>query len=230
MNQQLALEIQLHDHATLADFCWTGNPILQQQLLATLNHANDRLLYIWGPNGSGKTHLLQACSQAMSHHGSTMYLPLSILNAWGPNILDDLDDQTLISIDDIESVAGDPDWEEALFHLYNRVRDNEKTILLISGKTPPANLKIRLPDLQSRLNWGLVMQLHELADQDKIATLKLHAHRRGLELSDSVIRFLMNRCARNMNDLHALLDRLDEASLIAQRKLTIPFVKHTLGL
>lgn len=230
MNQQLALAIQLNDDATLTDFCWAGNPILQQQLLATLNHTNDRLLYLWGPPGSGKTHLLQACCQALSHHGSTMYLPLSLLKEWGPKMLDDLEDQSLISIDDIEAIVCDAHWEEALFHLYNRVRDNEQTILIISAQAPPANLGIRLPDLQSRLNWGLVMQLHELEDQDKITTLKLRARKRGFELSDSVVRFLMNRCARNMHDLHQLLDRLDEASLVAQRKITIPFVKHILGI
>ena len=91
-------------------------------------------------------------------------------------------------------------------------------------------MPIRLPDLRSRLSGGLVIQLHELQDDDKIKTLKLHALKRGFELPTSVGQFLLNRSSRNMHDLNTLLNRLDEASLIAQRKITIPFVKTVLGL
>ena len=90
------------------------------------------------------------------------------------------------------------------------------------------NMPIELLDLRSRLNCGLVIQINELNDPEKIKTLQLHAQQRGLTLPTSVGHFLLKRCARNMHDLLKLLDKLDEASLIAQRKLTIPFVKKTL--
>lgn len=230
MNRQLALAIQLNDEATFSNFCWGDNALLQQQLENTLNGNGERLIYLWGLAGSGKSHLLQACCQAINGNQSAIYLPLRTLQEWGPQVLDGLDEQTLIAIDDIDAIATQPAWEEALFHLYNRVRDNEKTTLIISGKLPPAQAPLRLPDLRSRLSWGLVIQLHELNDDDKINTLKLHADKRGFELPTSVGQFLLNRCARNMHDLHTLLNRLDEASLIAQRKITIPFVKHILGI
>jgi len=230
MSRQLALAVQLNDEATLADFCWGGNALLQQQVLQSLNGQGERLIYLWGIEGSGKSHLLQACCQAVSANQSAIYLPLQTLKEWGPDILEDLDEQTWIGIDDLDAIATDPVWEEALFHLYNRVRDNEKTTLIISGRLPPANSPVRLPDLRSRLSWGLVIQLNELNDEEKINTLKLHAKKRGFELPTSVGQFLLNRCARNMHDLNALLNRLDEASLIAQRKITIPFVKEVLGI
>ena len=230
MNRQLALAIQLNDEATFSNFCWGDNALLQQQLENTLHGNGERLIYLWGIPGSGKSHLLQACCQAISGNQSAIYLPLHTLQEWGPQVLDGLDEQTLIAIDDIDSIATQAAWEEALFHLYNRVRDKEKTTLIISGKLPPAQTPLRLPDLRSRLSWGLVIQLHELSDDDKINTLKLHADKRGFELPTSVGQYLLNRCARNMHDLHTLLNRLDEASLIAQRKITIPFVKHTLGI
>ena len=230
MNRQLALAIQLNDEATFADFCWGNNALLQQQLQTTLNGSGERLIYLWGPPGSGKSHLLQACCQAMGGNQSAIYLPLHTLKEWGPDVIDGIDAQALIGIDDIDAIANDPAWEEALFHLYNRVRDNEQTTLIITGKFSPTQTPLRLPDLRSRLSWGLVIQLHELSDHDKINTLKLHAQKRGFELPASVGQFLLNRCARNMHDLHALLNRLDEASLIAQRKITIPFVKHILGI
>ena len=230
MSVQLPLAIQLNDEATLADFCWGENALLHQQIELSLSGLGERLMYLWGPSGCGKSHLLQACCQAVAGHRSAIYLPLKLLKEWGPQILEGLEEQDWISIDDLDVVAGDAAWEEALFHLYNRVRDNGATTLIISGQLPPVNTPIRLPDLRSRLSWGLVIQVNELDDGDKINTLANHAKNRGLELPLSVGQFLINRCGRNMHDLDSLLNRLDEASLIAQRKLTIPFVKSVLGI
>lgn len=230
MSRQLPLAIQLNDEATLADFCWGNNALLHQQVNQSINGAGERLIYLWGVKGSGKSHLLQACCQAVSAHQSSVYLPLQTLKEWGPDVLEGMDTQSWICIDDLEAIATHAAWEEALFHLYNRVRDNGHTTLIISGKRPPASMPVQLPDLRSRLSWGLVIQLNELSDEDKINTLKLHANKRGFELPVSVGQFLLSRSSRNMHDLHALLNRLDEASLIAQRKITIPFVKHVLGI
>lgn len=230
MNQQLALAIHLNDEATLEDFNWGENQLLQQHIHFLLEHPQDtHLLYIWGQSGSGKSHLLQACCQA-TQHTDAIYLPLKILKEFGPQILDGLDGHALICIDDIEQIAGEADWEEALFHLYNKVRDQGTGSLIITGNAAPTNTTIHLPDLKSRLAWGLVIQIEELNDNDKISTLQRHAKKRGFELPSSVIQFLINRCARNMHDLHQLLNQLDETSLAAQRKITIPFVKQALGL
>ncbi len=230
MSCQLPLAIQLNDEATLADFCWGNNALLHQQLHQARNNQGECLFYLWGTAGSGKSHLLQACCHAVSTNLSAIYLPLKTLREWGPDVLEGLDEQDWICIDDLDAIATNTAWEEALFHLYNRVRDNGQTRLIISGNLPPVNMPVCLLDLRSRLSWGLVIQLNELSDDDKITTLKLHASKRGLELPTSVAQFLLNRCARNMHDLHTLLNRLDEASLIAQRKITIPFVKDVLGL
>lgn len=227
MNTQLALAIQLNDEATLTDFNWENNNLLQQQLNNMLNQKEDRFLYLWGPNGSGKSHLLQACCQAMQ---SSIYLPLRLLKEWGPETIEGLEYQNLICIDDIDAIATDPAWEEALFHLYNRIRDNEHTLLIISGDQPPANNAIKLPDLRSRLSWGLVIQVNELSDEAKISSLKLHAMKRGFDLPESVAQFLLTRCSRNMHDLQQLLNQLDGASLAAHRKITIPFVKDILKI
>nr|WP_244915204.1 DnaA regulatory inactivator Hda [Legionella feeleii] len=231
MNRQLALAIQLNDEATLTDFCWGSNTLLQQQLAMALQGKGERLFTIWGNPGCGKSHLLQGCCQAMSiNAAATIYLPLKILKEWGPESIEGIAEQDLIAIDDIDAIANDTAWEEALFHLYNKVRDNGKTILLITCQHPPSSSPIHLPDLRSRLAWSLVVQLNELEDDLKIKTLQQHASKRGFKLPISVGQFLLNRCARNMHDLHAILDQLDEASLIAQRKITIPFVKSILSI
>lgn len=231
INNQLALAIQLNHQATLEDFFWGDNALLQQQLDWSLQGRGERFFYLWGDVGVGKSHLLQGCCQAMSASGeSAAYLPLALLREWGPDSIEGMDEQRLLAIDDLDLIASDKAWEEALFHLYNRVRDNGQTVLLMSGKQAPVHTAIQLPDLRSRLAWGLVMPVHELNDELKITALQQHARDRGFELSDKVALFLINRCARSMHALYDILDKLDAASLSAQRKITIPFVKTALSL
>ncbi|MGL5742381.1 MAG: DnaA regulatory inactivator Hda [Legionella sp.] len=230
MNRQLALAIKLNDEATLVDFNWGNNKLLQQQLHHMLTNKEERLLYLWGTSGSGKSHLLQACCQAVHSTQSAVYLPLNLLKEWGPQTIEGLEEQSLICIDNIHVIAKDPVWEEALFHLYNKIKDSDQSTLIISGNQSPTTLPIQLADLRSRLSWDLVIQLMELNDEDKIITLKIHALKRGFDLPESVGQFLLNRCSRNMHDLHHLLNRLDDASLAAQRKITIPFVKDILNI
>jgi len=230
MNKQLSLAIRLNDEATLADFNWENNRLLEQQLQNMMVFRSDWFLYLWGPKGSGKSHILQGCCQTVNAVQSAIYLPLDLLEEWGPQTIEGVEEQNLICIDDIDVIANNPAWEESLFHLYNRIKDKEHALLIVSGSQPPAMLPIHLADLRSRLGWGLVFQLNELSDEEKINTLKLHAKKRGFDLPTSVGQFLLNRCSRNMYDLHQLLNRLDEASLAAQRKITIPFVKDILQI
>ena len=137
MNKQLALAIQLNDAATLDNFNWHQNHLLQQQLTSMLTLGNEKILYLWGTHGSGKSHVLQGCCQAVTSTQSAIYLPLALLKEWGPQSLEGLEEQTLICIDDIETITGDKAWEEALFHLYNRIKD-PSNLLYISGAHSPA--------------------------------------------------------------------------------------------
>ena len=227
---QLALAIQLNDEASLADFLWDANLLLQKSLMAALENNGERLFTIWGNIGCGKSHLLQAYCQAIPNQIPGIYLPLKMLKDLGPQTLENLNEQKLIAIDDIDAIAQDLDWELALFHLYNKIKDNGKTILLISTKFPLFALPIKLPDLHSRLSCGLVTQLHELSDDLKINVLCQRAAKLGFNLPTKVGQFLLTRCTRNMHNLNKIINLLDQASLAAQRKITIPFVKATLQL
>jgi DnaA family protein len=230
MNKQIPLSIQLNDEATLEDFNWGDNQILKSHLTSFLTEQNQpQFLYIWGDSGCGKSHLLQACCQAIANQ-SAIYLSLQTLVHFTPDILEGLEVHMLICIDDLETITGLQPWEEGLFHLFNRIRDNQRSKLIMTGKMAPTNMPIKLADLKSRLCWGTVFHLHELSDDNKIETLQRHAQKRGFEIPTPVGQFLINRCARNMHDLHTLLNQLDETSLAAQRKITIPFVKQALDL
>jgi DnaA-homolog protein len=173
--------------------------------------------------------LLQAACLRFEQRGEqAVYLPLAEVADYGPELLDGLEQSELVCLDDLDAVAGRADWEEALFHLFNRLRDAGKPLLLAAAVSP-RELPVALPDLQSRLTLALVFQLHSLSDEDKLRALQLRASRRGLHLTDEVGRFILTRGERSMSALFELLERLDQASLQAQRKLTIPFLKETLG-
>lgn len=221
---QLPLNVKLRDDAIFDNF-YVGD---QAQLVNTLkNFVNDRdnkseqFIYCYGHHGVGKTHLLQACCHASQ---AIFYLPLRNYAAFSPTIFDNLENQSIVCVDDIDAVLGDRAWEEALFHFYNRARDQQVS-LLVSAQKPPQQLSCALPDLHSRLQWGLVFEIKNLTDAEKIQALQMRALLRGLRLPEEVAHYLMHHYSRNMQDLFEALEKLDHASLAAKRKLTIPFVK-----
>jgi DnaA family protein len=144
-------------------------------------------------------------------------------------VLEDIDQLQLICIDDIESIVGNSAWEEALFHLFNQLREHDKHLVIASHKAP-RELSLNLKDLYSRLQWGAVLHISPLDETDKQAAIQVRATQLGLELPDDVANFLLKRVKRSPSDLFAIISILDKASLINQRKLTIPFVKQALSL
>ncbi|MBU1192167.1 MAG: DnaA regulatory inactivator Hda [Gammaproteobacteria bacterium] len=186
------------------------------------------VLFITGAAGSGKTHLLQAACRAVETGGeAAVYLPLTTFSTMNPGILEGLEHYALIALDDVQAIAGQVDWEEALFHLYNRLREAQGR-LLAAAAAPPDQLNIELPDLRSRLGWGAVYALQLPDDAMRLQILALRAQACGLELPDETARYLLRRCPRDLPALIALLERLDHAALAAQRRLTVPFVKAVL--
>ncbi|TDQ39488.1 DnaA regulatory inactivator Hda [Thiopseudomonas denitrificans] len=228
---QLPLGIRLRDDATFANY-YAGANAAAQGYIERACHAQDAwvdsFIWLWGKPGSGRSHLLQAaCLRAEEQGLRAQYLPLQECLDYGPGVLDGVEYCDLLALDDVQLVAGQPGWEQGLFHAFNRLRDAGKR-LLISADCSPRELVIDLPDLHSRFNLALVFHLQELDDDEKLRALQLRASRRGLYLSDEVGRFLLGRLTRSMDALFAALEQLDQASLQAQRKLTIPFVKDVL--
>jgi len=230
MIQQLPLGIQLKAAARFSNFIAGPNDELLDQLRLAANGRGEPFFLIWGSTGSGKSHLLQAvCHQAAGQGRTAVYLSLRDHSNFQPELLDGWDAYDLVCLDDLDAIAGQRQWEEALFHLYNRSRERGSG-LVVSSNSAPGHLHLELPDLRSRLGWGLTYQLKSLDDQQRLQALQLRARQRGCEMPDETGRYLMRRLPRNMPALFDLLDQLDEASLVAQRKLTVPFVKSVLGL
>ncbi|CAM3302616.1 DnaA regulatory inactivator Hda [Halomonas lysinitropha] len=226
---QLPLGVGLRDDATFGNFYPGPNATLVDRLVHQLDDGGEPFLYVWGASGTGRSHLLQAaCHEASDRDCRALYLPLSELGHFPPLMLEEIERLDLVAIDDLDQVAGRKRWEEALFHAFNRLRDAGKR-LLIAAAAPPRQLPIKLPDLASRLTWGMTFQLQGPDDAGRLAALQLRARGRGMQLPDEVARYILHRGPRRLDALFDILAVLDRASLSAQRKLTIPFVKQALG-
>ncbi|WP_018652561.1 DnaA regulatory inactivator Hda [Actinobacillus capsulatus] len=235
---QLPLPIHQVDDETFDNFYAVNSLVLLDSLRQNFVDVQQPFFYIWGGKSSGKSHLLKAVSNHyLLNQQTSSYIPLEKSQYFSPMVLDNAEQLDVICLDDLQVVAGDGAWELAIFNLFNQIREQQglfgcghKTLLLISADCPPHQLKINLPDLRSRLTWGEVYQLNDLNDEQKRIILQRNAYQKGMELSDEVANFLLKRLDRDLQTLSTELDRLDRASLQAQRKLTVPFVKEILGL
>lgn len=222
---QLALPLQLADHAVFASFLDSGNETLVATLADIAVGGEGHGCWLWGAASTGKTHLLQAvCDEAGDR---AVYVPLSMFADVGPGILEGLASRELICIDDVDLVAGQAEWEMALFDLSNQVFDAGAQ-LIVSAASAPRECPIELADLQSRFARLPVFQLRVLDEDERVSALQLRSKHRGLELPDDTARYLLKRSRRDMASLYEVLDRLDREALRAKRRLTIPFVRDVL--
>jgi DnaA family protein len=222
------LEVQLKDDATLENYHASSQvrPLLHA-IEGQLAPDGEPVIYLHAANGCGKSHLLQAACHLAGE--SALYLPLGELAQYPPaDVLRGIETLDLVCVDDIECVLGHDEWELALFDLFNRARECNCRLLL-AGDRPPRTQAVRLPDLRSRLSWGVVFRLPQLDDESLGDVLRFRAARRGLSLSGEVAGYIVKRAPRSLDRLLELLDRLDRASLAEKRALSIPFVKQSLG-
>jgi len=222
---QLVLPLRLADHAVFASFLDHGNETLVSTLVGLSSGDAEQGCWLWAPPATGKTHLLQAvCDQAGDR---SVYLPLDMLAAAGPDILEGLASRSLVCIDDIDRVAGQDDWEVSLFNLFNDLQETGGQ-LIVSARSTPRECGIVLADLASRMSRLPVFQIRALDEQQRVAALQLRARHRGLELPDDTAAYMLKRSRRDMASLYGLLDKLDLEALRAQRRLTVPFVRGVL--
>jgi len=198
--QQLLLELAPPLPPTLENFSQGKNGAAVKALRDALA-GGEGFVFLWGPGGSGKTHLLRAFSAAAAAAR-----------------------REAVAADDVARLGAVE--QLALFDQCNRLRAS-KGALVASAEGPPADLPLR-PDLRSRLASGIVLQLHPLSDAEKAAALAAHAAERGMALDAELIAYLLRHFDRDMGTQIAMLDALDRYSLQRQRPITLPLLKEAL--
>jgi len=227
MTAQLPLALRWPRRQRFEQFHAGANAAAVAAVQVLAGEADAPWIYLYGAPGSGRSHLLVAACQAAQAAGRVVqYLPLSTLGDRAAALRGVVGSE-LLALDDLGAIAGDRDAEHALFDLYNRARA-EGSALLFAADAPPSQLKLTLPDLRSRLGACTQFALKPLDDDERRAVLKAQATARGIQLDDSVLDWLFSRYARDLGALLELLDRLDQASLAAQRRITVPFLRNFL--
>lgn len=229
MAKQLPLHFEFRANQTFKNFYPGGNQEIINHLQNCIAGTGEQQIFLWGKQSVGKSHLLQACCcQAYILGLHSFYFSFSRSVLPDPAVLSGLDEIDVVCLDNIEHLAGDPTWEMAFFNFFNQHRDHGHKLIL-SAHHAPNDIAIQLPDLKTRLNWGLALKIQPLADHDRIAALTFKANQMGFEISPKAGRFLLTHYARDLASLWALLEKLDQASLAAKRKLTIPFLKQIMN-
>ena len=202
--KQLLLDIAPSPAPTLDNFVPGRNAeVLHTLRQVVAGSAEFRFVMLWGAEGSGKSHLLQASANLAHQHGVH-----------------------LLTSDDVQNL--DETSQIELFNTYNRLRDGGGA-LIAAGNDAPNRMGLR-DDLSTRLSWGLVYQLHPLDDSEKSHALKAHATERGIKLSEEVIEYCQRHLRRDLPTLMATLDALDKWSLTEKKPVTVPSLKRLLQL
>ncbi len=208
------------------DNYYRGSNHLAVNLVQRLRETTDAgQLYLCGPEHSGKTHLLLAAHNEFTAAGERSFYASLKEQSLSASLLDALDRYSLVALDDIDHVAGNNDWELALFNLINFSREQSGKIIF-AASSAPASAGWLLPDLESRLGWGPVLRLESLNDADIRAVLLQSVDSKGLEMPAETVDYLLKRHKRDIGSLLETVALLDRESLAAGRaRITIPFLK-----
>ena len=225
--QQLPLGVRIRDRAVFGTYLPARNAQAVDHLTLVAGGHRFETTWICGPHGTGKTHLLQAVCVQVSEAVRVAYYPMRELASLGTGVLEELPQLDCLCIDDVDAITGKREWERALFVVLRDMQERGARLVL-SAEMPPALIQWSLPDLGSRCSASAVFQLRTLDEEEQREALTLRARVRGMELPDETARWLQRRFPRDMHTLYELLDTLDEASLVAQRRLTVPFIRSVL--
>jgi DnaA family protein len=226
--QQLPLGVQLRERATFSTFVTGSNVEAVARLQGITAQRERAVLWLWGAEGSGRTHLLQAACAAAPLGSRVAYLPLRDLGEATVDFLGGALGVELLCLDDVDAVIGSRAVEQALFIAYRRIEEQGGRIIATASGAPAA-LRWGLADIASRFGAAEIFQIRALDESGQHEALRLRAAQRGLELPEDTARYLLRRFPRDMRSLGKLLDDIDTASLSAQRRLTVPFVREILG-
>ena len=226
--QQLPLGVQLEVSSRFETFRAGDNLAAIEELCALGKAVSQPPLWLAGPEGSGKTHLLQAACVRLSERGTPVtYLPLRRHGELAPGLLSGCELLGAVFLDDVDAVVGRPAWEGALFTLHNELHEHGGR-LVVASRQPPSALPWQLADLRSRLAASSVHVLKPLAEAAQPEALVARATARGLELPPETLAYLLRHAPRDFGRLCRLLDEMDAASLASQRRLTVPLAKEVL--
>ena len=206
--RQLQLDIEPQLDARISDFSGpVWGPVIDaiRQLHAGLMNR----FYVYGGAGSGKSHLLSAICDSYLDVGKTA-IQVSLLELLDAptEAITSLERFDLVALDDIEAISGVPHWQKAVFHLIN-YNNEEGGQLVFSSRVAPIELKLELPDLQSRLTQAVSVKVPNgslYADRSTLVMSVLS--RRGIHIDQQIIDYLLSHGPHQTSVLLQSLEQL----------------------
>ena len=183
-------------------------------------------LFLYGIAGTGKTFLLQSlCNHYSDNKKTSLYIPMNEVMNYGSDFLDSLEELDLICIDDLDSIAGNDNWEIAIFNLINNCLITQCRLVFCS-QLNPSSINFNLKDLFSRIKKMDHIELLPVNERNLKEAIKFITNIKLLEFGDNEINYLITHTKRNISNLAKIINELDELSLQLKRKITIPLIKQ----
>ncbi len=228
MSIQFPLAFEFQSNQGFNTFFTASNQGIVTQLQKLILGTGERQIFLYGEAALGKSHLLQACCQFAHKQGmNPFYYPFEKKRLPSLSMLENLEKVQLVCFDNINEIIGNLDWEQALLNFLNQDAENNNRLIL-TARINPKEIGVKLPDLKNSLNSGLSLKLNPLEQSETITALIYKANYMGITISRKVGHFLVTHYASDLPSMWILLEQLDKATLSAQRKLTIPFLKQIL--
>ena len=215
--QQLLLDLKPAQPPTMENFVAGANAELVARLRMLADTRHFDAIYLWGPPGCGKSHLLAATAAAAEAQRQVIYMSAE---KFGAGVT--AGSGSLLVIDDVQHL--DADAQGALFRMFNAARFLGLALLL-SGDVPPLRLALR-EDLRTRIGQMLIYEIKALSDEEKAAALEHHATLRGMLMDAGVVQYLLRHGRRDLPSLIGMLNSLDRASLEQHRPPTVPLLRE----
>ena len=226
---QIALPLSFDRQFSFDNYFSQQGDLVIANLKALITGKGESMIGLWGKSDSGKTHLINACAHFARQRGTSFQLyDGTELAQCDANNFENLVTCQVLAVDNLDALCGIQKWEEKFYQIINSSK-NEGSHLIFTLSENPSYLDCRLADFQSRLSWGLLLQLQMTGDTDIGDVIKLRAGLLGIELSKEVIAYLLAHYSRQLSTQIEILRVLDRASLSAQKKITIPMIKQTLA-
>lgn len=214
---QLIFDFAARDYPGFDKFLGTSNA----ELVYVLQNRHGQFIYVWGEQGAGKSHLLQAwIAQALEAGRNAVYI-----DAAASPLTESALDAEYLAIDQIEKLNNEE--QALLFAIFNRFRNSGKGFLLLGSEFPPQRLILR-EDLRTRMAYCLVYEVKPLTDQEKTDALVSMAAARQLTVDKEIIQYLLNHWRRDMDSLIQMLDTLDNYAVMMGKRITLPLLRQLL--
>ena len=229
--RQLFLDIKLDEYVSLENFIRCNSTDVALSILSNIMESSSisNSFLLWGRSGVGKSYLMHALNRDfLKQNLNTAFIALSDPRINEPAILEGLDQMDAVFIEDVSELRDSEDWESAIFNLINQSLINE-TKLVFSSNCVAQDLRVTLKDLRSRLSAFTAVEIPELTENEKIEALLQSAARKGIELEEKTVKYILTYTSRNLSDLLRLLSELDEFSLEKKKKLSPSLVRELLS-